>query len=115
MAEQPNLGELMQKAQEMQQRMQSAQDELSRMEIVGEAGGGIVKVVMTGRHDARKVIIEDVAMTESKEILQDLIAAAINDATRKVEKASQRKIVDLTKDMGLPTDVAGGAGQIGNE
>jgi DNA-binding YbaB/EbfC family protein len=104
MAEQPNLQELMEKAKEMQLKMQQAQDELSRTELTGESGGGLVKITMTGRHDAAKVTLSDEVLKESKEILQDLIAAAINDANRKVEKASQGKIVDLTKSMGLPAE-----------
>ena len=99
---QPNIQELMAKAKEMQEKMQIAQNELSQMEIIGESGGGLVKVTMTGRHDARKVEIADELMQGRKEILADLVAAAINDAARKVEKASQGKIMDLTKNMGLP-------------
>lgn len=104
MADQPNLQELIKKAKEMQEKMQMAQDELSKMEITGESGGGLVKITMTGRHDAVKVHLSDEVLQEKKEFLEDLIAAAINDATRKVEKASQGKIVDLTKSMGLPTE-----------
>ena len=105
MADQPNLNELMKKAQEMQKKMQEAQDELSKMDIIGESGGGLVKVTMNGRHDAKKVEISDEALKEEKSVLEDLVAAAINDATRKVEKASQGEIMRLTKEMGLPTDL----------
>ena len=107
MAEQPNLQELMKKAKEMQEKMQVAQDELSKMEIVGKAGDDkiYVEVTMTGRHDAKKVFISNDAFAEKKEIVEDLTAAAINDATRKVETASQKKIVDMTKAMGLPTEL----------
>ncbi len=104
MADQPNLQELMAKAKEMQEKMQQAQDELSKTELTGESGGGLVKITMTGRHDAVKVTLSDEVLKESKEILEDLIAAAINDTTRKVEKASQSKIIDLTKNMGLPAE-----------
>ncbi len=101
----PKLSDLIGKAQEMQKKMQEAQAGLSKLEIAGEAGAGLVKVVLNGRHDAIRVEISDEAMQEKKEILEDLIAAAINDANRKVEKASQSEIVRLTKDMGLPTDL----------
>ena len=94
---------MMKKAQEMQKKMQEAQDLLAKMELVGESGGGLVKVTMNGRHDAIKVTINDEALQEDKSVLEDLIAAAINDATRKVEKASQGEISRLTKEMGLPT------------
>ena len=104
MADQPNLNELMKKAQEMQKKMQEAQNELSRVEIVGTSGGDMVQVIMNGRHDALKVKISDDALKEDKAVLEDLIAAAINDASRKVEKASQGEIMRLTKEMGLPTD-----------
>lgn len=104
MTDQPKLHELLKKAKEMQEKMQMAQDELSKMKITGESGGGLVKVTMTGRHDAAKVYLSNEVLQEKKEFLEDLIAAAINDATRKVEKASQNKIVDLTKSMGLPTE-----------
>jgi DNA-binding YbaB/EbfC family protein len=111
MADQPNLNELMKKAQEMQKKMQEAQNELSRLEIIGESGGGLVKVIMNGRHDAKKVEISDEALKEAKAVLEDLVAAAINDATRKVEQASQSEIMRLTKEMGLPTDVGKTAGE----
>lgn len=104
MATQPSLSELMKKAQEMQKKMQEAQNELSRLEIVGTAGGDMVQVIMNGKHDALKVKINDEALKEDKAILEDLIAAAINDASRKVEKASQSEIVRLTKEIGIPTD-----------
>ncbi len=104
MSNQPSLSELMKKAQEMQKKMQEAQNELSRLEIVGASGGGMVQVIMNGKHDALKVKISDEALKEDKTVLEDLIAAAINDASHKVEKASQSEIVRLTKEMGIPTD-----------
>ena len=96
---------MLKQAQEMQKKMQEAQDELSKMDIIGESGGGLVKVTMNGRHDAKKVEINDEALKEVKSVLEDLVAAAINDATRKVEQASQSEIMRLTKEMGLPTDI----------
>jgi nucleoid-associated protein EbfC len=104
MTDQPNLQDLMKKAKEMQERMKNAQDELSHMEIIGQAGAGMAKVTMNGRHEAIRTSISDEALKEKKEVLEDLITAAINDASRKIEKASQSKIVDLTKSMGLPAD-----------
>ena len=102
MAEQ-NLNELMKKAQEMQKKMQWVQHELTSTEITGESGGGMIKVIMNGRHDVKNIVITDEAMKEGKQVLGDLIAAATNDAVRKVEKLSQEKMVKLTKDLGLPT------------
>lgn len=100
----PNLNELMKKAQEMQKKMQWVQHELTSTELTGESGGGMIEVVMNGRYGAKRVIISDEAMKEGKQVLGDLIAAAINDAVGKVEKLSQEKMVKLTKDLGLPTD-----------
>ena len=101
----PSLSEIMKKAKEMQSRMLEAQNELSKIEITGKAGAGLVEVVLNGKYYAKKVILSAEALKESKEVLQDLIAAAINDACRKVEKNSQQAIVDLTKQMGLPEDL----------
>lgn len=110
----PNLEGLMKQAQAMQGKMQEAQQELAKLEVAGEAGGGLVKVVITGRHDIRRVSIDDSLMDEDeKDVLEDLIAAAVNDAVRKVEKAAQEKMVQLTKELGLPTDLGGGAGGLG--
>jgi len=99
----PNLTELMKKAQEMQKKMQWIQHELTSTEINGEAGGGLVTVILNGKHEAKKVIITDEAWKEGKQIVSDLIVAAINAAVQKVEKVAQEKMVKLTKDLGLPT------------
>ena len=72
------------------------------MEIEGEAGGGMVKVVMTGRHDVKRVTIAPTLLAEDKDMLEDLVAAAMNDAVRKVEAASQQKMAGLTSGMPLP-------------
>ena len=93
MADKPDLNALMQKAQEMQSKMQGAQNELSAMEVTGESGGGLVKIVMTGRHDVRKTVIDPSAIQEGKEVLEDLIAAAINDAVHKVVDGSRSQSV----------------------
>jgi len=101
-----NMQQLMQQAQQMQEQMQKqmkkVQDELAKTELQGEAGGGLVKVTMTGRHDVRRVDIDPSLLTEDKEILEDLIAAAINDAVRKVEAHSQDKMGGVTQGLNLP-------------
>ncbi len=90
-----NMQQLMQQAQrmqeQMQKQMQKAQEELATTELTGEAGAGLVKITMTGRHDVRRVQIDDSLLKEDKEMLEDLIAAAVNDAVRKVEDYSQKK------------------------
>ena len=96
------LGGLMKQAQKMQEDMQKAQEELANMEVTGEAGGGLVSVVMTGRHDVRRVSIDSSLMSDDKEILEDLMAAAVNDAVRQVEKVSQERMAGMTDGMGLP-------------
>jgi len=96
------LGDLMKQAQEMQANMQKVQEELAQAEVTGEAGAGLVSVVMTGRHDLRRVQIDDSLLSEDKEILEDLIAAAVNDAVRKVEANSREKMSDMTAGIDLP-------------
>ncbi len=90
---------LMKKAQEMQEGFQKAQEEVNKLEIEGESGAGMVKVLMTGKHDLKKVII-DPAVMDDKEMLEDLVAAAVNDANRKLEAQSSDKMSGLT--AGLP-------------
>ncbi|HHF7346589.1 MULTISPECIES: YbaB/EbfC family nucleoid-associated protein [Legionella] len=99
-----NLGNLMKEAQKMQQRMQEAQQQLSQLLVDGEAGGGMIKVKMNGRHDVTEVKINPSLMDEEVEMMEDLVAAAINDAVRKVEKASKEKISQLTAGLNIPTD-----------
>ena len=96
---------LMKKAQEMQQNMQKAQEEVAKIEVNGESGAGMVKVIMTGKHDLKKVII-DPSMMDDKEMLEDLIAAAVNDATRKVEEQTNAKMGSVT--AGMPMGGLGG-------
>lgn len=96
------LGGLMKQAQKMQENMQKAQEELGNMEVTGQAGGGMVSVVMTGRHDVRRVSIDPSLMQEDKEMLEDLLAAAVNDAVRTIERVSQEKMAGMTAGMGLP-------------
>ena len=97
-----NLGQMMKQAQEMQAKMQKAQEELANMEVTGESGAGLVKIVMTGRHDVRRVDIDPSLMNDDKEMLEDLIAAAVNDAVRKIEKSSQDNMANMTSGLNLP-------------
>ncbi len=96
------LGNLMKQAQEMQANMQKAQEEIANLEVIGESGGGLVKVTMTGRHEARRVMIDDSLVGDDKDMLEDLIAAAINDATHKVEAATQERMSGMTDGLNLP-------------
>ncbi|MDQ6924428.1 MAG: YbaB/EbfC family nucleoid-associated protein [Pseudomonadota bacterium] len=96
------LAGLMKQAQTMQENMKQAQDAIAAMEVEGESGGGMVKIVMTGRHDVKRVTIAPTLLSEDKDMLEDLVAAAMNDAVRKVETASQQKMAGLTAGMPLP-------------
>lgn len=96
------MGDMMKKAQKMQEDMQKAQEEIAKAEVVGESGAGLVKITMTGRHDVRNVDIDASLMEEDKEILEDLLAAAVNDAVRRVEENQKEKMSSLTQGMGLP-------------
>jgi DNA-binding YbaB/EbfC family protein len=89
------LGNLMKQAQQMQANMEKAQQELANIEITGQAGGGMVTVVMTGKHDVKRVSIEDALFEDDKEMLEDLIAAAVNDAVRQVEKTTQERMSSM--------------------
>jgi|SRR5680860_21402 hypothetical protein len=97
-----DMGGLMKKAQKMQEEMQKAQEEAAKVEIIGEAGAGLVKVTMNGRHDVRKVEIDPSLMSEEKDILEDLLAAAVNDAVRRVEANQKDKMSGMMSGMGLP-------------
>ena len=96
------LAGLMKQAQQMQENLKKAQEEIAGMEVEGQAGAGMVKVVMTGRHDVKRVSIDPSLMSDDKEMLEDLIAAAVNDAVRRVESATQEKMGSLAGDLGLP-------------
>ena len=98
------IGDLMKQAQQMQSNMQKMQEDLGQAEVKGEAGAGLVAVTMTGRHDVKHVHIDASLMTEDKEMLEDLLAAAVNDAVRKVEKHSREQMAKMTSGMGLPAD-----------
>jgi DNA-binding YbaB/EbfC family protein len=96
------LGQVMRQAQQMQENLKRAQDEIARLEITGESGAGLVKITLTGKHQARKVEISADALKEDKEFLEDLIAAAINDASQKLEAATAQKMAGVTGGMQLP-------------
>jgi nucleoid-associated protein EbfC len=96
------LSQLMRQAQEMQANMQKAQDELASTEVEGLAGGGMVKVVVTCKHEVRRVTIEETLLKDDKEMLEDLVAAAFNDANRKIEQAVQQKLSSVTGGLELP-------------
>ncbi|RKZ85840.1 MAG: YbaB/EbfC family nucleoid-associated protein [Candidatus Parabeggiatoa sp. nov. 1] len=99
------LGNLMKQAQKMKTDFEEAQKELADLEVSGESGGGMVKVIMTGRHDVRRVEIDPSLMSEDKEMLEDLVAAAVNDAVRKVEMEGKDKMEGLTGGLGLPPGI----------
>lgn len=96
------LGNLMQQAQQMQESLQKAQEELAAMEINGESGGGLVKVAMTGKREVRNISIDDSLLADDKDMLEDLVAAAVNDAVRRVEKIKKEKMSGMTDGMQLP-------------
>ncbi len=97
-----NIGNIMKQAQQLQANMQRAQAEIATLEVTGEAGGGMAKVTMTGKHEAKRVSIDPSLIGDDKEMLEDLIAAAINDAVQKVERATQEKMSSVMGGMQLP-------------
>jgi nucleoid-associated protein EbfC len=96
------LGNLMRQAQQMQESMQKAQAELAEIEVTGESGAGMVKVTLNGRHEAKKVVIEPKLLSEDKDMLEDLLTSAINDAVRKIAARTQEKYSGLMSGMNLP-------------
>ena len=96
------LGNIMKQAQAMQENFKQAQEELARIEVTGTSGGGLVEVIMTCRYDVRRIKIDDSLVSDDKEVLEDLIAAAVNDAVRRVEQASQEKMSGLTSGLNIP-------------
>lgn len=96
-----NLGALMKQAQQMQQNMAKAQEELAAIEVEGQSGAGMVKIVMTCKHDVRRVSI-DASLMDDREMLEDLIAAAVNDANRRVETTTQERMGAFTAGLNLP-------------
>jgi nucleoid-associated protein EbfC len=96
---------LMKQAQQMQENMKKAQEELARVEVEGQSGAGMVKVIMTCSHDVKRVMLDDSLLADSaddKEMLEDLIAAAVNDAVRKVESTTQERMAGFTSGLNLP-------------
>lgn len=96
------IGNLMKQAQKMQEDMAKAQEEMANIEVTGQSGGGMVSVVMTCRHDVKRVSIDDSLLSDDKDMLEDLIAAAVNDAVRQVEKTSADKMSGMTAGLNLP-------------
>ena len=96
------LGNIMQQAQKMQEDLKKAQEELALMQVQGQSGGGLVTIVMTGKRETRKVTIDDSLLGEDKDMLEDLVAAAINDAVTKVAKMKKEKMSDITAGIPLP-------------
>ena len=97
-----NFGNMMKQAEALQRNMQKALEEIAQMEVVGESGGGMVKVTMTGKHEVKGVQIEPTVIGDDREMLEDLIAAAINDAVRRVETESQQRMSSLMSGLRLP-------------
>ncbi len=96
------IGQLMRQAQKMQADMEKAQAELGNLEVTGESGGGMVKVTMNGKHEVRRVVIDDSLVGDDKEMLEDLIASACNDANRRVAEMMEQSMSGLTSGLNLP-------------
>ena len=96
------LAGLMKQAQAMQENLRKAQEELATIEVEGQAGAGLVKVIMTCRHDVKRVSIDPSLLGDDKDMLEDLVAAAINDAVRRVESTTQEKMAGITAGLPLP-------------
>ncbi len=99
------MGNIMKQAQQMQENLQKAQNEIANLEVTGESGAGLVKIIMTGRHDVKRVVIDPGLMNDDKEMLEDLLAAAVNDANRRVEETTQNRMSELTAGLGLPAGI----------
>lgn len=96
------LGNIMKQAQAMQENLRKAQEELAQIEVTGSAAGGLVSIVMTCRHDVKRVSIDPSLLKDDKEVLEDLVAAAMNDAVRKAEAATQQRMAGLTSGFNIP-------------
>jgi DNA-binding YbaB/EbfC family protein len=96
------IGNLMKQAQLMQENMKKLQEQLAVMEVEGQAGSGLVKVVMTGRHEVKRVAIDPKLLADDREMLEDLVSAAFNDAARKVDETTQQKMSAATAGLPLP-------------
>src|SRR4030066_540734 len=100
-----NIGNMMKQAQLVQENMKQMQEKLATIEVEGQSGAGMVKVVMTCRHDVKSVSIDDSLVGDDKEMLEDLVAAAFNDAVRRVESTTQAKMAELSSGLGLPPGI----------
>ncbi|PSJ17925.1 YbaB/EbfC family nucleoid-associated protein [Nitrosomonas supralitoralis] len=100
-----NLGNMMKQAQMVQDNMKKMQEKLATIEVEGQSGAGMVKVIMTCRHDVKRVNIDDSLVGDDKEMLEDLVAAAFNDAVRRVEATTQEKMAELSSGLGLPPGI----------
>ena len=96
------LDDIMQQARQVQENLHKAQEELAKIQVTGEAGAGLVKITMTGKHDVMRVEIDSGLLDEDKDMLEDLVAAAVNDASRKVEKSTQERMSRLGAGLNLP-------------
>jgi DNA-binding YbaB/EbfC family protein len=97
-----NINDLMEQAKNMQTKMQEVQKELEQTSVQGSAGGNMVTITLTGRYEIKKIYLDDDLLADEKSVIQDLIAAAFNDAVQKIEQTTRGKMSDLTKDMNLP-------------
>ncbi|OGT29120.1 MAG: nucleoid-associated protein, YbaB/EbfC family [Gammaproteobacteria bacterium RBG_16_51_14] len=100
-----DFGNIMKQAQQLQENLRKTQDDLAKLEVTGESGAGMVKVTMTCRHDVKRVEITPELMNEGREMLEDLLAAAINDAVRRAEQMTNEKMSALTGGMGMPPGI----------
>ena len=96
------IGNMMKQAQKMQADMQKAQEEIKTMEVEGQSGGGMVKVIMQGSHEVKRISIDDSLLADDKDMLEDLVAAAVNDAVHKIESESKSRMAGVTNGMSLP-------------
>ncbi|MGK0296684.1 MAG: DNA-binding YbaB/EbfC family protein [Gammaproteobacteria bacterium] len=100
------LGNMMKQAQQMQEDLKKVQEEIARSEVIGESGAGMVKVIMTGKHDVKKIEIDQTLTGEDREMLEDLIAAAVNDANRRIEKMTADKMAGFSSGLNLPPGIS---------
>ena len=96
------IGGLMKQAQKMQENMQKAQQEIAEMEVAGQSGGGLVKVVLTGKHECKRITIDPSLFDEDKDMIEDLVTAAFNDAVHKVEEVTRERMAGVTAGMPMP-------------
>jgi hypothetical protein len=99
------IGQLMKQAQQMQADMQKAQEELASLTVTGESGAGMVRITMTGKYQVKSLEIDDALVGDDREMLEDVVIAAFNDAVRKVESTLQEKYAGMTSGMGLPPGI----------